>query len=88
MIPMKGSNFSSPCKYLVYADYLISFELFYRNNPSFNFEWFYKNICNLGILSNVDLDFVWTRTKETTLSTYRNYNNNVPQHLSKGGILA
>ena len=54
-----------------YADYLVTFELFYRN------------ICNLGILSNQDLDFVKTRTKETVPSSYRNYNNNVPQHLSK-----
>ena len=67
----KGLNFSLPSKYLDYADYLVTFELFYRN------------ICNLGILSNQDLDFVKTRTKETVPSSYRNYNNNVPQHLSK-----
>ena len=59
-----------------YADYLVNFELFYRN------------ICNLGILSNEDLDFVKTRTKEAALSSYRNYNNNVPQHLSKEEFLA
>ena len=39
-------NFNLPPKYLNYADYLVNFELFYRN------------ICNLGILSNEDLDFV------------------------------
>ena len=44
-----------------YADYLVNFELFYRN------------ICNLGILSNEDLNFVKTRTKEAALSSYRNY---------------
>ena len=70
---MKGLNFSLPPKYLDYADYLVNFELFYRN------------IHNLGILSNEDLDFVKTRTK---LSSYRNYNNNVLQHLSKEELLA
>ena len=64
-------------KYVDYADYLVNFELFYRN------------ICNLGIfLSNEDRDFVKTRTKEAALSSYRNYNNNVPQHLSKEEFLA
>ena len=58
-----------------YADYLVNFELFYRN------------IRNLGILSNEDLDFVKTRTKEAALSSYRNYNKNVPQHLSKEEFL-
>ena len=66
----KGLNFGLPPKHLHYADYLANFELFYRN------------IRNLGILSNEDLDFVKTRTKEAALSSYRNYNNNVPQHLS------
>ena len=64
-------------KYVDYADYLVNFELFYRN------------ICNLGIfLSKEDRDFVKTRTKEAALSSYRNYNNNVPQHLSKEEFLA
>ena len=72
----KGLNFSLPPKYLDYADYLANFELFYRN------------IRNLDILPNEDLDFVKTRIKEVTLSTYRNYNNNVPQHLSKEEFLA
>ena len=44
--------------------------------------------CNLGILSDEDLDFVKTRTKEAVLSSYQNYNNNVPQHLSKEEFLA
>ena len=38
---------------------------------------------NLGILSNEDLDLVKAKTKEATLSSYRSYNNNVPQNLSK-----
>ena len=29
------------------------------------------------------IDFVKTRTKEAALSYYRNYTNNVPQHLSE-----
>ena len=72
----KGLNFSLPPKYLDYGDYLANFELFYRN------------IRNLGILPNEDLDFVKTRIKEVALSTYRNYNDNVPQHLSKEEFLA
>ena len=67
----KGLNLSLPPKYLDYADYLVNFELFNRN------------VRNLGILSNEDLDFVKTRTKDAALFFYRNYNNNVPQHLSK-----
>ena len=67
----KGLNFKLPPKYLDYTDYLFSFELFYRN------------IRNLGFLSNEDLDFVKARAKEAALFYFRNYNNNVPQHLSK-----
>ena len=51
----KGLNFSLPPKYLDYADYLVNFEVFSRN------------ICNLGILSNEDQDFVKARTKVRTL---------------------
>ena len=59
-----------------YAGYLVNFELFYRN------------ICNLGILPNEDLDIVKTRTKVAALSSYRNDSNNVPQHPSKEQFLA
>ena len=72
----EGLNFSLPPKYLDYADHFLNFELFYRN------------IRNLSNLSNEDLDFLKTRTKEAALSSYRNYNNNVPQQLSKEEILA
>ena len=34
-------------------------------------------------MSNEDLDFVETWTEEAALSSYWNYNNNAPQHLSK-----
>ena len=44
---------------------------------------FYRNIRNIDILSNEDLEFVKTRTKEESLRSYRNYKNNVPQYLSK-----
>ena len=50
---VKGLNFCLPPKQLKYADYLVHFELFYRD------------IRNLEILSNEDLDFVKTKTKET-----------------------
>ena len=72
----KDLNFSLPHKYLDYIGYLVSFELFYRN------------INNLGILPNEDQAFVKTRTKEAVISSYPNYNNNVPQHLSKEEFLA
>ena len=49
---------------------------------------FHRDIRNLGILSDEDLDFVKTRTKEEALSSYRNYNNNVLQHLTKEEFLA
>ena len=52
------------------------------------FESFYRNICNLGILSNEDIDFVKPKTTETALSSYQNYNDNVPWHFSKEGFLA
>ena len=57
------------------VDYLVNFELFYRN------------ICGLGILSNENLDFVKTTTKEAALYSYRNYNNIVLQHISKEEFL-
>ena len=68
---VKDLNFSLPPKYLDYADYLLYFELLHTN------------IRKLVILSHKDLDFVKARTKKATHSSYRNYNNNVPQHLSK-----
>ena len=72
----KSLNFNLAPKYLDCTGYLVNFELFYRN------------IRNLGILSDADLDFVKTRSKETVLSSYRIYNNNVPQQLSKEQFLA
>ena len=72
---VKGLNLSLPHKYFNYTDSVLNFELFYRN------------ICNLGILSNEGLDFVKAKT-ETTLFSYQNYYNNVPQHLSKEEFLA
>ena len=67
----EGLNFNIPCEKLGYADYPVQFELFFRD------------IRNLDILSNEDLDFVKTKTKEAALSSYRSYNNYVPQNLSK-----
>ena len=67
----KGLNFCLPPKQLKYADYLVHFELFYRD------------ICNLEILSNEDLDFVKTETKETASSSIRQYNKNPQQNLFK-----
>ena len=38
----------------------------------------------LQVLSTGDLDFIKTKTKDIALPSFRTYNNNVPQHLSKG----
>ena len=67
---VKGLSFALPPKQLSYSDYLINFELFYRS------------IDNLKILSGDNLDFIKTRIKDTTLTSFRNYNANVAQHLS------
>ena len=72
----KSLNFCLPPKQLKYADYLVHFELFYRD------------IRNLEILSNEDLDFVKTKTKETALSSFRQYNKNPQQNLSKEELAA
>ena len=72
----KGLNFSIPCKKLDYADYLVQFGLFFRDKS------------NLDILSNEDLDFVKAKTKEEAISSYRSYNNNVPQNLSEEKFIA
>ena len=61
---------------LKYADYLVHFELFNRD------------IRNLEVLPNEDLDFVKTKTKGTALSTFRQYNKNPQQNLSKEELAA
>ena len=75
MLLVKDLNFCLPPKQLKYANYLVHFELFYRD------------ICNLEILSN-ELDFVKTKTKETVLSSFRQYNKNPQQNLSKEELTA
>ena len=52
---VKGLKFSIPSNKVNYADYLANFELFYRS------------ICNLDSISNEDLDFVKTKTKDAAL---------------------
>ena len=70
-------KFCLPPKQLKYADYLVHFELFYRD------------IRNFEILSNEDfLDFVKTKAKETVLSSFRQYNKNPQQNLSKEELVA
>ena len=44
--------------------------------------YFIRSIDNLKILSGDNLDFIKTRIKDTALTSFRNYNANVPQHLS------
>ena len=72
----KGLSFSIPCKKLDYADCQVHFELFLTD------------VRNLDILSSEDLDFVKAKTKQTALSSYRSYNNNLPQSLSKEEFIA
>ena len=67
----KGLDFCLAPKQLNYADYLVHFELFYRN------------IRNLKVLSNKDLDFVETKAKETALSSFRQYNKSPLENFSK-----
>ena len=72
----KVLNFSLVPKQLNCADYLVHFELFYRN------------IHNLEVLSNEFLDFVETKTKETTLSSFKQCSKNPQQILSKEELAA
>ena len=48
-----------------------------------HFDLFYKIIRNLEVLPNQDLDFVKIKTNETELSSFRQYNKNPQQNLSK-----
>ena len=115
----KGLNFSLPPKCLDYVDYLVNFDLLYRNRGGSRTAatskmerlviivngWKPLTIItkrsildvaaaldpplrNIRILSSEDLDFVKTRKKAAALSSYRNYNNNVSQHLSNEEFLA
>ena len=64
-------NFYLPPKQLKYADYLVHFELFYKDTRY------------LKIFSNKDLDSVKTKTKETAVSSFRQHNKNPQQNLSQ-----
>ena len=73
---VKGLSFGLPPKQLRYSDYLINFELFCRS------------IDNLKILFGDNLYFIKTRIKDTALTSFCNYNANVPQHLSNEEVEA
>ena len=49
---------------------------------------FYKDIRSLEILSHEGLDFVKTKTKETTLSSFRQYTKNPQQNVFKEELAA
>ena len=68
LLLLKRLQFNILPRKLNYVDYLVSFELFYRD------------IRNLWVLSAEDLHFIKTKTK----SSLGTYNNSVPQNLSKG----
>ena len=61
---------------LDYVDYFVNFELFFID------------IRNLDVLPNEDLDFLKAKTKEVALSSYRTYNDNVPQNVSNDEFIA
>ena len=63
---VKGLSFSLPPKKLSYSDYLVNFELFYRS------------IGNLKILSEDNLDYIKTKIKDLALTSFCNYNANIP----------
>ena len=66
----KSLSLSLPPEKLSYSDYLINFELFY------------KSVDHLNILSGDNVDFIKTKIKRVALTSFRNYNENVPEHLS------
>ena len=66
---VKGLKFSIPPKKLDYTVYLVNFELFYRS------------IYNLDSMSNENLDIVKTKIKDAALTSFLNYNANVPRNL-------
>ena len=72
----KGLNFCLAPKQLNYANYLVHFQFFYRN------------ICNLEVLSNEDLELVKTKTKETALPSFRQYHKSPQQNFLKEELAA
>ena len=73
---MIGLSFSLPPKNLSHSDYLVNFELIYRR------------IDNLKIISGDNLDYIKTKAKDLTLTSFRNYNANILKHLSKEEVEA
>ena len=69
-------NFSLPPEQLKYADYIL------------NFEFFFREICKLDMLSNENLEFPKTKIKDVGLSSLRYFNLNVSQHLSDSDFQA
>ena len=70
----------------MFVQYIIKYKTYIKLNLAdylVNFELFYRDIRNLQALSTDDLDFTKTKTNDIALSSFRTYNNNVPQHLSK-----
>ena len=72
----KDLNFSLPPKQLKSADYLLNFELFFRD------------IYKLDILSNENLEFLQTKIKDVALSSLRYFNLNAPRYLSDNELQA
>ena len=70
----------------MFVQYIIKYKTYIKLNLAdylVNFELFYRDIRNLQALSTDDLGFTKTKTNDIALSSFRTYNNNVPQHLSK-----
>lgn len=72
----KGLNFSIPPSKLGYSDYLVNFELLFRD------------VKNLE-LSAEDMEFVKTKIKDTALTSFRSFDkNNIPSNLSESEFQA
>ena len=67
---MKGFKFSVPPEKPNYADYLVNFELYYRS------------IYNLDSMTKSNLDLGKTKIEDTALTSFCNYNANLPHNLS------
>lgn len=71
---VKSLKFSISPKKLNYADWYHSFELLYRS------------ISNIGDMPNQNLDFVKAKIKDAALTSFRNYNANLPRRLSNDEV--
>ena len=70
----RGLNFAIPPKNLNYADYLLTFELLFRD-------------IDLLDIPRTDRDFIHGRLRDCAFTSYRNVAKNIDRNLSKEEIL-